>query len=50
MSFQSAIAAVKRVGLTLISANPAYAPCRFTSPELADIRVAGRVVAIYHKV
>jgi SOS-response transcriptional repressor LexA len=46
---------VKRVDftpqtITLISANPAYEPRRFTGGELENIRVAGRVVACYHRV
>jgi len=36
--------------LTLISANPAYEPRTFTGHELDGIRIAGRVVACYHKV
>jgi SOS-response transcriptional repressor LexA len=36
--------------IVLISANPAYDPRRFTGAELDDIRIAGRVVACYHKV
>jgi phage repressor protein C with HTH and peptisase S24 domain len=36
--------------LILISANPDYPPRRFTGPELDDIRIAGRVVACYHRV
>ena len=36
--------------LVLISANPAYEPRRYTGYELEDIRVAGRVVACYHRV
>ncbi|GMO27635.1 MAG: hypothetical protein Pg6A_15280 [Termitinemataceae bacterium] len=36
--------------LILISANPAYEPRRFTGQELEDIRIAGRVVACYHRV
>jgi phage repressor protein C with HTH and peptisase S24 domain len=35
---------------SLISANPAYEPRRFTGDELDAIRVAGRVVACYHRV
>ncbi|MFP3043373.1 helix-turn-helix domain-containing protein [Treponema primitia] len=47
---------VKRVdfntpeAIILISANPSYEPRRFSGMELGDIRVAGRVVACYHKV
>jgi SOS-response transcriptional repressor LexA len=46
---------VKRVDfapqtITLISANPAYEPRRFTDGELENVRVAGRVVACYHRV
>jgi SOS-response transcriptional repressor LexA len=47
---------VKRVdfntprAITLISANPAYEPRRFSGPELAAINIAGRVVACYHRV
>jgi SOS-response transcriptional repressor LexA len=46
---------VKRVDftprtITLISANPAYEPRRFTGPELSSIRISGRVVACYHRV
>jgi len=36
--------------ITLISANPAYEPRRYSGYELENIRVAGRVVACYHKV
>jgi SOS-response transcriptional repressor LexA len=36
--------------IILISANPAYEPRRFTGAELDAIRVAGRVVACYHRV
>jgi phage repressor protein C with HTH and peptisase S24 domain len=36
--------------LTLISANPAYEPRTFTGHELDEIKVAGRVVACYHKI
>jgi SOS-response transcriptional repressor LexA len=36
--------------IILISANPAYEPRRFSGPELDDIRVAGRVLACYHRV
>jgi SOS-response transcriptional repressor LexA len=36
--------------IVLISANPAYEPRRFTGAELDAIRVAGRVVACYHRV
>jgi SOS-response transcriptional repressor LexA len=36
--------------LVLYSANPAYEPRRFSGPEMEDIRVAGRVVACYHRV
>ena len=35
--------------LTLISANPAYEPRRFTGSELENISIAGRVVAWYHR-
>jgi phage repressor protein C with HTH and peptisase S24 domain len=35
--------------ITLISANPAYEPRRYTGQELEGIRIAGRVVACYHK-
>jgi SOS-response transcriptional repressor LexA len=34
----------------LYSANPAYEPRRFSSPELEELRVVGRVVACYHRV
>jgi hypothetical protein len=40
---------VKRVGLTLISANPACDPHRFSGPEVDSIRIAGKVVAVYHR-
>jgi SOS-response transcriptional repressor LexA len=45
---------VKRVdfsndAVTLISANPAYEPRRYSGYEMNDIRVAGRVVAWYHR-
>ena len=36
--------------LILISANPAYAPRRYSGHELDDIKVEGRVVASYHRV
>ncbi|GHV95691.1 hypothetical protein AGMMS50293_20110 [Spirochaetia bacterium] len=36
--------------LVLYSANPAYEPRRFFGSELNDIRIAGRVVACYHRV
>ncbi|MDR1390309.1 MAG: XRE family transcriptional regulator [Treponema sp.] len=36
--------------IILISANPDYEPRRFSGPETGDIRVAGRVVAVYHRV
>jgi SOS-response transcriptional repressor LexA len=36
--------------IILISANPDFPPRRFTGPELDDIRIAGRVVACYHRV
>ena len=35
--------------IVLISANPAYKPRRYSKHELEDIRVAGRVVACWHK-
>jgi phage repressor protein C with HTH and peptisase S24 domain len=34
----------------LISANPAYEPRRYSGYELENIRVAGRVVACYHRI
>jgi phage repressor protein C with HTH and peptisase S24 domain len=45
---------VKRVdfandAITLISANPAYEPRRYSRAELEDIRIEGRVVASYHR-
>jgi transcriptional regulator with XRE-family HTH domain len=36
--------------IVLYSANPIYKPRRFSRPELADIRIVGRVVACYHRV
>jgi phage repressor protein C with HTH and peptisase S24 domain len=36
--------------IILISANPAYEPRRFSGDELDEIRIAGRVVACYHRV
>ena len=36
--------------LSLKSANPAYEPRRYNGYELENIRVAGRVVACYHRV
>ena len=36
--------------IVLISANPAYEPRRYKGRELEDIRVAGRVVATWHRV
>jgi len=35
--------------ITLISANPAYEPRRYAGHGLEDIRIAGRVVACYHR-
>jgi phage repressor protein C with HTH and peptisase S24 domain len=35
--------------ISLISANPAYEPRQYSGNELEEIRVAGRVVASYHK-
>jgi SOS-response transcriptional repressor LexA len=36
--------------IVLYSANPAYEPRYFSGDELSDIRIAGRVVACYHRV
>ena len=36
--------------ITLISANPAYEPRKFSDEELENIRVAGRVIACHHRV
>jgi SOS-response transcriptional repressor LexA len=36
--------------IVLYSANPAYEPRYFSGDKLDDIRIAGRVVACYHKV
>jgi len=36
--------------LTLISANPAYEPRRYSGQKLENVRIAGRVVACYHRV
>jgi SOS-response transcriptional repressor LexA len=36
--------------IVLYSANPAFEPRRFSGPELEDIRIAGKVVAVYHRV
>jgi phage repressor protein C with HTH and peptisase S24 domain len=36
--------------IVLYSANPAYEPRHFSGPELDGIRIAGRVVACYHRV
>jgi phage repressor protein C with HTH and peptisase S24 domain len=36
--------------IVLYSANPDYEPRRFSGPETGDIRIAGRVVAVYHRV
>jgi SOS-response transcriptional repressor LexA len=36
--------------IVLYSANPNYEPRRFTGPQLEEIRVAGRVIACYHRV
>jgi phage repressor protein C with HTH and peptisase S24 domain len=46
---------VKRVdfahdAITLISANPAYEPRRYSGYEMNDVKVEGRVVAWYHRV
>jgi hypothetical protein len=30
--------------------NLAFNPCRFFGPELDGIRIAGKVVAVYHRV
>jgi phage repressor protein C with HTH and peptisase S24 domain len=35
--------------IELISANPAYEPRRYSGIELEDIRVAGRLIACYHR-
>jgi SOS-response transcriptional repressor LexA len=35
--------------ITLISANPAYEPRRYSGHELENIKVAGKVVACYHR-
>jgi phage repressor protein C with HTH and peptisase S24 domain len=35
--------------ISLISANPAYEPRRYSGNELEDIKVEGRIVACYHK-
>jgi phage repressor protein C with HTH and peptisase S24 domain len=36
--------------IVLCSANPEYEPRRFTGLQAEEIRVAGRVVACYHRV
>ena len=36
--------------ISLISANPAYEPRRYEGHELENIRIAGQVVACYHRV
>jgi SOS-response transcriptional repressor LexA len=36
--------------IILYSANPAYEPRRFSGAEVEEIRVAGKVVACYHRV
>ena len=36
--------------ILLLSANPDGEPCRLSGPETGDIRIAGQVVAVYHKV
>ena len=36
--------------IVLYSANPAYEPRRFMGRDLEEIRIAGRVVAVYHRV
>jgi phage repressor protein C with HTH and peptisase S24 domain len=36
--------------IILISANPAYEPRRFSGHKLENIRIAGRVVACYHRI
>jgi SOS-response transcriptional repressor LexA len=36
--------------IVLYSANPAFEPRRLSGPELDEIRVAGKVVAVYHRV
>jgi len=35
--------------IKLISANPAYEPCRYSGSELEDIKIEGRVIACYHR-
>ena len=39
-----------RQTMTLISANPAYKPRRFSGHDLQDLRIAGRVLACVHRV
>jgi SOS-response transcriptional repressor LexA len=36
--------------VTLISANPAYPPRRFSGPDIDELRIAGRVLACIHRV
>jgi SOS-response transcriptional repressor LexA len=36
--------------ILLISANPDYEPRRFSGAELHAVRIAGKVVAVYHRV
>jgi SOS-response transcriptional repressor LexA len=36
--------------LDLISSNTAYPPRRFQGPELEAVRIAGKVIAIFHRV
>ena len=40
----------KKRTITLISANPAYKPKRYSGIELEDIRISGRVLACVHRV
>jgi phage repressor protein C with HTH and peptisase S24 domain len=45
---------VKRVdfsndAITLISANPAYEPRRYSGYEMNDVKIEGRVVAWFHR-
>jgi phage repressor protein C with HTH and peptisase S24 domain len=36
--------------IVLYSTNPAYPPRSFSGPELEDVRIAGRVVAVFHRI
>jgi len=41
---------IKRKAVILMSANPVYKSRRYSGEDLQDIRIAGRVIACYHRV